>query len=423
LPGLHDHHIHLFSLAASRCSIACGPPQIQDAQQLVARLTAAGAASGAWLRGVGYHESVAGDIDRAWLDAVLPDQPVRIQHRSGRLWILNSAALNSLGELEHAPLERIKGRLTGRLYDADTWLRSRLKSHRPPLADVCATLAGYGVTGLTDASVSNDAPTLQYLSDEVRRGSIPLQLTVMGGLALSGARACGGVAVGALKVHLHDHALPDLTSTACDVAAAHEAKRVVAFHCVTEAELAFALAALDEAGIVQGDRIEHAAMASPELVAAIAERALTVVTQPHFILERGDQYLRDVPAAQQSWLYRVGTWRDAGVAFAGGSDAPYGAANPWVAMQAAVERRTRDGASIGLTEALTPEQALGLYLTPPQAPGGPARRVAVGEPADLCLLDRPWAQARSRLAEVRVVATIRGGIMLRSSPAPRSTSC
>jgi predicted amidohydrolase YtcJ len=119
----------------------------------------------------------------------------------------------------------------------------------------------------------------------------------------------------------------------------------------------------------------------------------------------------------------VGTWRDTGVALAGGSDAPYGAANPWVAMQAAVERRTRGGASIGPTEALTPEQALGLYLTPPQAPGGQPRRVAVGEPADLCLLDRPWAQARSRLAEVRVVATIRGGIMFRSSPAPRSTSC
>ena len=30
LPGLHDHHIHLFSLAAARQSVLCGPPAVTD---------------------------------------------------------------------------------------------------------------------------------------------------------------------------------------------------------------------------------------------------------------------------------------------------------------------------------------------------------------------------------------------------------
>lgn len=30
LPGLHDHHIHLMSLAASKRSVVCGPPDVRN---------------------------------------------------------------------------------------------------------------------------------------------------------------------------------------------------------------------------------------------------------------------------------------------------------------------------------------------------------------------------------------------------------
>ena len=39
--------------------------------------------------------------------------------------------------------------------------------------------------------------------------------------------------------------------------------------------------------------------------------------------------------------------RDAGIGLAAGTDAPFGDADPWAAMQAAVTRRTRAGATIG----------------------------------------------------------------------------
>src|SRR3546814_12404699 len=38
LPGLHDHHIHLFALAAALASIACGPPAIANAAALAETL-------------------------------------------------------------------------------------------------------------------------------------------------------------------------------------------------------------------------------------------------------------------------------------------------------------------------------------------------------------------------------------------------
>src|SRR5207237_2608274 len=94
VPGLHDHHIHLAATAAARQSVLVGPPAVTDAVGLAAALRTADAdlPPGTWLRAVGYHESVAGDLDRWWLDAVVGGRPVRVQHRSGAAWVLNTAA-------------------------------------------------------------------------------------------------------------------------------------------------------------------------------------------------------------------------------------------------------------------------------------------------------------------------------------------
>ena len=114
LPGLHDHHLHLVSLAASLDSLHCGPPKVSSEAELIELLGEHNNATGKkWLRAIGYHPSVAGDIDRNWLDQVIPDRPIRVQHRGGRLWVLNSCALDALGDaaLASAPggLEKIDG--------------------------------------------------------------------------------------------------------------------------------------------------------------------------------------------------------------------------------------------------------------------------------------------------------------------------
>jgi predicted amidohydrolase YtcJ len=81
-------------------------------------------------------------------------------------------------------------------------------------------------------------------------------------------------------------------------------------------------------------------------------------------------------------------------------------------MQAAVDRRTAAGATLGAGEALSPERALALFTTPAEAPGGAPRSIALGACADLCLLDRPWARARHALASAAVAATFRAGRLI-----------
>ena len=82
------------------------------------------------------------------------------------------------------------------------------------------------------------------------------------------------------------------------------------------------------------------------------------------------------------------------------------------ARETLLERRTEAGLTLGPDEALEPERALGLFTSPPEAPGAAPRRVGVGAAADLCLLDAPWQVARRELSSRRVRATFREGSLI-----------
>lgn len=403
LPGLHDHHIHLFALAARRASVFVGPPEVNDREALAQRLAAPGSG---WLRAVGYHESVAGMLDAAALDAIVPDRPLRIQHRGGRMWFLNSAAIDALLSLALAPpgLDRE----TGRLFEEDAWLRATLGGAMPDLAEASGELARYGVTGITDMSPANDLAVAAHFAAEQARGALRQRAWLAGKLDLSKAPMPGDTRLSSAKLHLHENALPPLDDTQAFIRSAHALGRTVAIHCVTEVELVFALAALGEAGVMTGDRIEHASVTPDALLREIARLDLAVVAQPNFVFERGDAYRADIPVEEWPSLYRLRSFRDAGVILAAGSDAPFGEPDPWAAMAAAVTRRTRSGALLGTAEGLTPEEARDLFLAHPERLGE-RRRIAIGAPADLCLLDRGWKDARSALSAERVRTTIIGG--------------
>lgn len=418
LPGLHDHHVHLLATAAAARSTPVGPPQVRDAAGLAAALRRAdrALARGRWLRAVGYHESVAGDLDRELLDRLVPDRPVRVQHRSGARWVLNSAAVAALAlEGEHRPgLERDPaGRLTGRVHRGDHWLRARLPPEdAPDLAALGRRLAGRGVTAVTDATPYGDVADLALLAGAVAAGDLPQRVVVTGGPALAGAALPNGLERGPVKLVIDDAAYPALDEVVAGMVAAHRHGRNVAIHCVTRAALVLALAAWDEAGSRPGDRVEHGSVVPPELYGELRRHRLTVVTQPGLVAERGDDYLRDVDPDDLPHLYPCRSLLDAGVAVAGSTDAPFSACDPWRAVAAASTRRTAGGVVLGAAEAVPPRRALDLFLGDVHDPGGPPRRVAVGAPADLCLLACPLDDALAAPAEAPVRAVVCAGALV-----------
>jgi predicted amidohydrolase YtcJ len=183
-------------------------------------------------------------------------------------------------------------------------------------------------------------------------------------------------------------------------------------HCVTRAALVLALVAWAEVGSVAGDRIEHGAVIPVELFEEISAFGLTVVTQPGFVHERGDRYLEEVEPDDRPHLYRCGSLLATGIAVAGSTDAPFGPADPWLAMRTAIDRTTAAGRPLGHGEAVAPRVALASFLAPLATPGGPSRTVRVGAPGDLVLLDRSLDAALGEPSASHVRATWIGGMVM-----------
>jgi predicted amidohydrolase YtcJ len=429
VPGLHDHHLHLLALAARMASVdldAAGTPGELDA------LLSSGSdgAADRWLRAGGYDEHRHGLLDRARLDGLVGRRPVRVQHRSGLSWLVSTAGLERLGIGVGAQADGLvndpsppgggtgverddQGRATGWLHRLDGWVRDRVGPEAPDLAPVGERLAAAGVTGITDTTPSLPTGSLELLVAARRSGALPQHLQVLGRddpTALD-----GWAALGPAKLVVDEHAEVDLEALAERIRAARttgDGDRRVALHCVSRVECVVAATALDLAGALPGDRLEHASVLPTELDADLAAAGVAVVTQPAFVFERGDHYLAAVDADDRRVLYRQASLLAHGVGVAFSSDAPVAAPDPWLGIAAASTRRTREGEVLGPQEAVAPAVALDRYLAPLAAPGGPARRVVPGAAADLCLLHLPLADALRAPSVANVRATIVAGRLI-----------
>ncbi|WP_062538772.1 amidohydrolase family protein, partial [Mycobacterium celatum] len=335
-----------------------------------------------WVRAIGYHDSVAGPLDRMTLDALAPAVPVRIQHRSGAMWILNSAGLARIGLADHPD---------GRLRSAASDWSEALERRDIGLADVSQRLSSYGVTGITDATPDLEIGDIVGLTELHRHGELRQRLHFLS----PGKRI------------LHDEAL-DLDELAHWIAERHRNGGPVAIHCVTAAQLLVTIAALQQAGAHPRDRIEHAADTPSDCLDDLVDLGVTVVTQPNFVAERGDQYLTEIPAGEHDQLWRVASLLLAGIPVALSTDMPFGRGDPWAAMRAAVYRTTPSGAVLGADECIPERRALMMFLGWPEHPSR-VRTVEPGQPGDLCLLTAPPEAVLAELDAGLVAATIIGG--------------
>ncbi|MFG1934148.1 amidohydrolase family protein [Mycobacterium sp. NPDC048908] len=382
IPGLHDHHVHLRSAAAALTSARVGPAEVRGREDLSRALAAAPVGGDGWIRAVGYHEAVAGPLDRTVLDAVAPPVPVRVQHRSGVLWTLNSAGLARVGLADHPD---------GRLRSADRNWSDTLQRNENGLSDISNQLAAFGVTGVTDATPDLDVSDIVKLMQAHRHGELLQRVHCL--------------APGKRILHDTDLDLDELTTW---IAGRHAEDAPVAVHCVTAAQLVVTLAALRVAGVHRQDRIEHAAVVPDDTVPDLKDLGITVVTQPNFVAERGDQYLIDVPAEQHHELWRLRSLREAGVKVALSTDMPFGGGDPWATMRAAVHRATATGLQLGPDECVRADQALTMFFGTAAAPTQ-LRTIAVGQPGDLILLSAPPARVLDELDAQMVAATVVGG--------------
>lgn len=180
IPGLHDHHIHLLATAAGMQSVDLeGLLRHRLEERLRHRHSEL--EPGQWLRAIGHHESDHGPLDRTTFDAIVASRPVRVQHASGAMWVLNSGALRALPPDPPGAERGDDGMPNGRLHRADEWLRQHLpEPTSPDLGALEARLASRAVTGVNDMTPFAPLDSFDLLATACRSDALSQQVMVSG---------------------------------------------------------------------------------------------------------------------------------------------------------------------------------------------------------------------------------------------------
>ena len=155
-------------------------------------------------------------------------------------------------------------------------------------------------------------------------------------------------------------------------------------------------------------RIEHASIASRELIAQIAGLGLQICTQPLFIRSEKDWLPARLGDERSGMAYPLRDFFDAGIPVAGSSDAPIEATDVIAAMDYAVNR-----GGFHPEQGVSPEEALAMFTRNAafiQFEEAEKGTLEVGKVADIVVLDRnPLAVPAARMSDIKVLRTMMGG--------------
>jgi predicted amidohydrolase YtcJ len=433
VPGLIDAHLHPAEIARVRVGLDVASATSREALGSLLARWAVAHPDGP-IVGRGWDPERWADLrppDVHEIDRVVRDRPVVLYHASGHAAVANSAALLGVGidPGQSAPDDPTVGRFpdgraNGLLYEAAMRPLAPLSQAAVPLsADLLERtldeLPSFGITAV--GSMGTSAEELAALRNLASADRLPVSVrayvrlsdrAVAGGLA---GRTVGRFAVVGVKGYLDGAFGPrtawltepyadapgrrgievgDEPALADELADAVGLGLAPALHAIGDRAVARALRLLAP-WIGRTDvpaRIEHAALTPPELLPELDRLRPMLVVQPGFVWSDGWLPSR-LGRERARWAYAFRTLGSRGVPLAASSDAPFDPLDPWRGLRAAVRRHDGAGRSANPDpgEALSPEEALGLYTTGAAEALGLSSRghLEPGAWADLVVLSVP----------------------------------
>ena len=461
VPGLWDAHAHLDMEAARSARIdTLATRSAEEALTLVAQALrdVPSGSRPATIQGFGHRLSNWPRVPTvAELDAVTGEVPTLLISGDVHSGWLNSAALRVFGlpgasaQDLGAPLKEDPWfALLDRLDEIPGTRELRESGYRQVLTDMLAR----GVTGVVDMSWSEDPDDwprrLETMAAEGTRPRVLPRIRVgvyrdklerwiarglRTGVALAGSpllpdgspvlvqgplKVIADGSMGSASAHMcepypaelgmeHTHGvanidraeLTDLMTRAC------RQGYEMAIHAIGDAAVNDVAAAFARSGAT--GRLEHAqllpadALDEPDgALRRLVGCDVELSVQPAHLIDDWAAVSRVWPGLEGR-TYAFADMVAAGALLQLGSDAPVAPLDPWLAMSAAVGRRTPDGSVWSPEQRLTAEEALAASVNG----AGP---VAVGSPGDLVLLEQdPLRLGAEELARVRPVATVVAG--------------
>lgn len=452
LPGFIDAHFHFRAFADRFATLDLSPGNnirtIREMQQAIRDYTAK-IKPGNWIRAKGYDEFRLAERrhpNRWDLDAVTPQHPVKVTHRTGHAHVLNSLALQRVGL--HSGVEEPPGGVmdrdidtgepTGLLYEMGGFLAERI----PPIpanriaAGVTAAgrvLLQMGITSFHDTTASNGLHQWNAFADYQAKGALNSRVRFFLGIdafleAESEAfqkrfASSHQLALGGVKIIIDESTgrlLPEQAVLNDIVRDAHARGLPVAIHAIEPNAVASACAAIERAlhekpKTDHRHRIEHCSVCPPGLVRRISELGVIVVSQPPFVYYNGDRYLQTVEKEKIPYLYPFRTLWESNVRLAGSSDCPIVPPNPFIGIYGAVTRKCQSGERLLSNERLSLEQAVTLYTRSGAFSGFEETQkgsITPGKLGDMVVLDRNLeTMPVDGLKEISVEMTICGGVV------------
>jgi predicted amidohydrolase YtcJ len=416
LPGLIDAHNHFLATGESLSSVDARYPGTASIDDLVRIL--AGVAkrtpSGEWITAFGFDDAKYERVLTRWdLDQASTAHPIRVHHVSGHHVFVNSVALHQRGVAEDTPdpqggrlVRDADGRLTGLCLDAAMNLilpvAVDIGAHGPNFHTVTTVQESVaqveragrafleaGLTTVCDAQVT--ARELVAYREARHRGKLgvrtvcmPLshQLDELLSLGLAGPFGDDHLSLGAMKFYA-DGSLIGGTASFVEpfgeqgefegsmywspaelqemIVAAHMGGWQVGVHVQGDRAMAAVLDALEAAVRAaprdHRHRLEHAGYPTLGLIERIARLRAITVNQPNYLHDSGDEFLARL-GERAHGLQPLRDELDAGITVVLSSDSDVTSYRPLDTISSAIARRTRAGAPIGPSQALTLEEAL-----------------------------------------------------------------
>lgn len=466
-PGFIEAHSHMIGVGLSLGLVNCRFPAVKSIEDIKAAVKAKAATTppGEWIQARGYDDNKLAERrhpTRHDLDAAAPNHPVQLVNGSGHNSVVNSLALQLAGVTRETPdpfggtiVRDVNGEPDGVLHElAQRLTRDLIPA--PTLASCVDALArtndAYikaGITSAHSASVQNEMEMLAYQIAR-DRGALQLRTYLMPNHnLLEPLRAAGlktgfgdnGIRLGPIKLFA-DGSLIGRTAAMFEpfledpnpnnlglemwpqaeledwVWQSHQAGFQVAIHGIGDRGVHIILTAYEQAlaRLPKADhrfRIEHCGILNPSLIQRLAKGGFLAISQPVFIPEYGDGFIRHLGRERVKLTYPFKSLIDAGVALVFSSDAPVSAFEPLISIEASVNEKTGTGRDYAPQEAISVESAIRRYTVAgahaafeEQIKGS----LTPGKLADIVVLGQdPRRVAPDAIRHVPIQRTILGG--------------
>lgn len=473
-PGFIEAHNHMLAFGLTLAAIDARPTQLGSIEEIVTaiRTQAESTVAGEWIVARGYDDNQLVEKrhpSRHELDTGSDRHPVFLVNGSGHLGVANSEALRRAGITSTTQnpqggevVRDEHGESTGLLLETAQRLVSGVMPE-PTVDDLVRALQAchdhYVAAGITSSHTAgvNSMDEVSAHQRWTAEATNPLRTTMMIGQSMfamfrdTGIRSGFGddrLRVGPLKL-FSDGSLIGRTAAVSEpfledpsannfgmemmpqedldaiVLDGHRHGYQVAIHAIGDRAIAMCLDAFERAqkAFPRDDarhRIEHCGILRPDLIKRLGNERVIPVSQPVFIREYGDGFIRHLGRERTALTYPFRSLLDAGIPLVFSSDSPVSAYEPLKSIQASIEERTGSHAEYAPTEAISADEAIRSYTVHGAHAGFADARIGSIRPgmlADFTILaHHPADVAPAEIDQIPVVGTVIGGEFVFQEP-------